>query len=110
MQEKEAEEVVVDSMGVPLVEVADIATVGSVRVFDRVATAGDELGKADDVATGPESVPELQEDRLEASEAGVVVDPAVVLHESPTTEKRPKRVTPQLDCDFCCAITFCAIP
>lgn len=110
VQEKAAEDVVVDRID-PLAEVVDAAAVGLVCVSDRVAAVGDERGRADDVVTGPERFPELEKDGLEALEAGViVVDPAVVLHASPTTEKRPRRVTPQLDCDFCCAMTFWAIP
>lgn len=100
----------VDRIGTPVVEVAESATVGPVCVFDRVDATGGEVGRAEDVAAGPDSIAELKDDRFEASEPGTVVAPAVVLHASPTTEKRPNRVTPQLECDFCCAMTCCAIP
>ena len=109
VQEKVAEDVVIDRI-VPLAEVVDATAVGLICVSDRVAAAVDDRGRADDVVIGPERVPELDKDGLEALETGVVVvDPAVVLHASLTTEKSPKRVTPQLDCDFCCAMTCWAI-
>ena len=93
IQEKAAEDVVVDQI-VPLAEVVDATAVGLVCVFDRVAAAGDETGRADNVVNGADRVPKLDEDGLEALEAGIlIVDPAVVVHASPKTEKRPKRVT-----------------
>ena len=97
-------------MGAPIVEVGETAAVGPVCVFDEVEATGGEAGLAKDVAVGRGSVAEPKDDGFEAAEPGTVVAPAVALHASPTTEKRPSRVTPQLDCDFCCAMTCCAIP
>ena len=88
----------------------EAATVRAVCMLDRVEARDREVRRAEDVAAGPGSVAELKDDGFEASEPGTVVAPAVVRHLSPIMERRPNRVTPQLDCDFCCAMTFCAIP
>ena len=99
-EEEQEEEEFEEGVEVGMTEAADI----------EVKSPGGEVGCSEDVATGADSEDGLMVDELEASELQTDVAPAMVLsHEPPTMEKRPNRVTLQLDWDFCCARTCCAM-